>query len=66
LEEAVVHLNAQRLQIIELRKQIRFMQKQIDTQGSRWWKKLWFRIDGWPPWWIVAEKRQWRPWHKRV
>jgi hypothetical protein len=52
-------------QIIELRQQLRHMQKQLDTLGSPWWKRLWFRIDGWPAWYVVAERRAWRPWHRR-
>ena len=42
---------------------VRHLEKQLDTAGSPWWKLLWFRIDGWPAWWIVATKRSWRPWH---
>jgi len=48
----------------ELEKRVRYLEKQIDTLGSPWWKRLWFRIDGWPPWWIVAQERSWRPWHR--
>jgi hypothetical protein len=49
----------------ELEREVVFIRKQLDTLGSPWWKRLWYRIDGWPPWYVVATKRAWRPWHKK-
>lgn len=51
--------------LIELRRQIRHMQKQLDTLGTPRWKRVLFRLDGWPPWYIVADKPAWRPWHRK-
>ena len=51
-------------QITELARQLRIVQKQIDTHGSPWWKRILFRIDGWPAWWIIARDPDWRPWRR--
>lgn len=38
--------------------------QRFDTLQTRWWKRVWFRIDGWPGQNdLNAEKRSWRPWH---
>lgn len=62
--EAEVHIMALQSRVKTLEEQLRFAQKQLDTLGSPWWKRLWYRIDGWPPWYEVAKKRNWRPWHR--
>lgn len=39
-------------------------EQRFDTLQTRWWKRLWFYIDGWPGRLdLNADKRQWRPWH---
>jgi len=43
---------------------IRTLEKQVDTHGSRCWKTLLFRLDGWGPWWVIRDKPAWRPWHR--
>lgn len=43
---------------------IRKLEKYFDTKNSPWWKRIWFRIDGWPTWSIIADRRAWRPWHR--
>ena len=50
--------------IITLRNRLRHVEKQLDTLGTPWWKRVLFRIDGWPPWYIVADKPAWRPWRR--
>lgn len=57
-------LNAQESQLRALYDEVRFMQKQLATLGSPWWRRLLFRLDGWPPWWIVADAPTWRPWRR--
>lgn len=47
----------------QLAGRVRTLEKMIDTKDSPWWKRLWFRIDGWPAWYRVVERRSWRPWH---
>jgi len=46
----------------KLENRVRYLEKLIETKNSWWWKRLWFRIDGFPPWYQVGE-RSWRPWH---
>jgi hypothetical protein len=38
--------------------------QRLDTLQTPLWKRVWFRIDGWPGQNdLNADKRQWRPWH---
>lgn len=46
----------------QLAARVRYLEKLIDTRDTRWWKRLWFRIDGWPPWYRVGPRKP-RPWH---
>ena len=40
-------------------------EQRFDTLQTALWKRLWFRIDGWPGQRnLNAERRAWRPWHK--
>lgn len=48
--------------IRQLHARVRYLEKVIDTKSSPWWKRLWWRLDGYPPWYRVG-KRSWRPWH---
>lgn len=44
---------------------VRDHEQRFETLQTRWWKRLWFRIDGWPG--IVdlnADRRAWRPWRR--
>lgn len=44
---------------------VRDHEQRFDTLQTRWWKRLWFRIDGWPGQRnLNAERRAWRPWHR--
>jgi hypothetical protein len=44
--------------------ELRDVQKRLDTLQTPLWKRLWFRIDGWPGMKnLNADKRAWRPWH---
>lgn len=43
---------------------VRLLEKQLDTRDAFWLRRLWWRIDGWPRWTVVAERRAWRPWHR--
>lgn len=47
----------------QLQQRIRQLEKMMDTRATPLWRRVWFRIDGWPSWTTVAEKRSWRPWH---
>ena len=48
----------------ELERRVRHLEKMLDTLGTPWYKRLWFRIDGWPPWYVVAQRPAWRPWRR--
>jgi hypothetical protein len=63
--EAEVHIDALQARCGELERRLRHAEKQLDTLGSPWWKRLAFRLNGWPPWWIVADRPAWRPWHRQ-
>lgn len=40
--------------------------QRFDTLSSPWWKRAWFRVDGWPGKRdLNADRRAWRPWHRR-
>jgi hypothetical protein len=44
--------------------EVRDLQHRFDTLQTPMWKRLWFRIDGWPGIKnLNADKRAWRPWH---
>lgn len=39
-------------------------EQRFDTLQTPWWKRVWFRIDGWPGHRdLNAERRARRPWH---
>lgn len=38
--------------------------QRFDTLQTPLWKRVWFRIDGWPGQRdLNADRRRWRPWH---
>ena len=38
--------------------------QRFDTLQTSWWRRLWFRIDGWPGQRdLNADRRSRRPWH---
>lgn len=40
--------------------------QRFDTLQTPWWKRAWFRIDGWPGRKdLNADRRARRPWHRR-
>lgn len=51
--------------LVQLAARVRDLEKRLDTLQSPWWKRLWFRIDGWPGIRdLNAPRRAWRPWHR--
>jgi hypothetical protein len=37
----------------------------LDTINTSLWRRLLYRLDGWPPWWDEGKQgRRWRPWHR--
>ena len=58
-EIASLKVNVQHLQ-----DRVRYLEKCNETGfETPLWKKLWFALDGWPLH-RIAERRQWRPWHR--
>ena len=47
----------------QLAGRVRLIEKMIDTKDSPWWKRLWWRLDGWPPWYRVGPRAK-RPWRR--
>jgi hypothetical protein len=53
-----------RVNVEQLQQMVRDHEQRFDTLQTRWWKRLWFRIDGWAGQNdLNAERRVWRPWH---
>jgi hypothetical protein len=48
----------------ELARRLRLVEKALDTRATPLWKRILFRLDGWPSWAIVAERPTWRPWRR--
>ena len=64
LEEAEQHLVSQAARLDELELLARDHAQRFDTLQTPWWKRLWFRIDGWPGIRdLNAPARSRRPWH---
>lgn len=62
LDDADTHVRSLWLNYRALAKRVRLLEKMIDTKDSPWWKRLAFRLDGWPPWYRVGPRSK-RPWH---
>lgn len=43
---------------------IRTLEKMLDTRATPLWRRIVFRLDGWPSWTIVVDRPAWRPWHR--
>lgn len=64
LEEAKVHIQSLTIRIGQLERTVSDMDQRFDTLQTPLWKRIWFRIDGWPGQRnLNAENRGWRPWH---
>jgi hypothetical protein len=57
-------LNSLKFNDEQLAGRIRKLEKMMDTRSSPLWKRVMFRLDGWPTWCIVADKPSWRPWRR--
>jgi len=64
-DETKLILESHEVRIKELQRMVSDMDQRFDTLQTRVWKRLWFRIDGWPGQRnLNAERRAWRPWHR--
>ena len=50
------------LNVNQLAGRVRLLEKMLDTKDSPWWKRLWWRLDGFPAWYRVGPRKR-RPWH---
>jgi hypothetical protein len=51
------------VRIEQLEREIRDHAQRWDTLQTPWWKRVWFKIDGWP-WYDLNGKQAWRPWNR--
>jgi hypothetical protein len=64
VEEAEQHIASLTERVDSLEKLVRDHAQRFDTLQTPLWKRMWFRIDGWPGQRdLNAEGRAWRPWH---
>ena len=64
-DETKLILESHEVRIKELQRMVSDMDQRFDTLQTPAWKRLWFRIDGWPGQRnLNAERRAWRPWHR--
>jgi chaperonin cofactor prefoldin len=64
LAEAEQHIRSLTARIAELERKVSDHAQRFDTLQSPMWKRVVFRIDGWPGQNdLNAEGRAWRPWH---
>lgn len=63
MEAEIVSLRTNK-DLLEMR--VRVLERKFDTLETPLWKRVWFRIDGWPGQRnLNAPGRSWRPWHRR-
>jgi hypothetical protein len=64
LQEAEAHIASLTSRVDALEHEIRDHSQRFDTLQTPMWKRLWFRIDGWPGIRdLNAKGRARRPWH---
>ena len=64
LEEVEQHLASMHVRIEALELEVRDQAQRFDTLQTPLWRRLLFRLDGWPGQRdLNAERRAWRPWH---
>jgi hypothetical protein len=64
LAEAEQHIRSLTARQTELERVVSDHAQRFDTLQTPLWKRIWFRIDGWPGRNdLNAEGRAWRPWH---
>lgn len=65
LEEVEVHIRSLTTRISELERKVSDMDQRFDTLQSPLWKRILFRLDGWPGQVdLNADRPSWRPWRR--
>jgi hypothetical protein len=62
LDDADAHVRSLWTNVDGLAARVRYLEELIDTKDSPWWKRVWFRLDGYPAWYRVGPRSK-RPWH---
>jgi len=65
LEEAEAHISSLTFRVGELERVLSDHAQRFDTLQTPLFKRIWFRIDGWPGQCDLNGTRAWRPWHRR-
>lgn len=52
-----------KVNVEQLWQEVRDHAKRFDTLQTPLWKRVWFRVDGWPGQVNLNGTRRWRPWH---
>jgi len=64
IEEAALHIRSLTVRAEALEKLVRDHAQRFDTLQTPWWKRVWFKIDGWP-WYDLNGAQKRRFWHRR-
>lgn len=65
VDEAEVHIASLSVRVDELERLVRDHDARFDTLQTSWWRRVWFRVDGWPGQRnLNADRRSHRPWHR--
>jgi hypothetical protein len=63
-ENAAPVIRAHELNLLQLERRLRTVEKLLDTRATPLWRRILFRLDGWPSWSVVAPRPAWRPWRR--
>lgn len=64
IEEAEVHIASLTVRISALEDLVRDHAQRFDTLQTPWWKRVVFKINGWP-WYDLNGTQRRRPWHRK-
>jgi hypothetical protein len=65
LPEAELHIQSLTIRVQELERMVSDMDQRFDTLQSPLWKRVWFRVQGWPGQRdLNAKGPDHRPWHR--
>lgn len=64
LEDAFAEIESLKINRDQQAGRIRLLEKMMDTRRTPLWKRIIFRIDGWPSWPHVDTAPAWRPWRR--
>ena len=65
IEDLQTQITSLQLNEKQLYSRVRLLEKRFETLNTPVWKRILFRIDGWPAWHYVVARPNNRPWRKR-